>query len=65
MYVSMCVCRVDSSSSLGERRSVVVWVWQVIVVDSSYRSSSSVCSRVNECMYVEGAEDFSVVLVCS
>ncbi len=38
-YVSMCVCRVDSSSS----------------------SSSS--SRANECMYVVGAEDCSVVLV--
>ena len=41
-YVSMCVCRVDSSTST---------------------STSSSC-RANECMYVVGAEDFSVVLVC-
>ena len=49
-YVSTYVCMY-----------VCMYVGQ-IVVDSRSSRSSSVC-RVNECMYVVGAEDCSVVLV--
>ena len=53
-YVCMYVCKYVCMY-------VCMYVGQ-IVVDSSSSRSSSVC-RVNECMYVVGAEDCSVVLV--